>query len=254
MLKKILTALIVLQISCFELKAQVSNSIDTTLVAYYQEKQAKKLLVKKSLKAPALLIGAGILALTDNDFISDEDVYKFRQKVLPGSRTNIDDYIQYAPIAAVYGLNLIGVKGKHDLKTQTALLLKSELLVGAIVTPTKFLSNKLRPDGSAYNTFPSGHTAQAFVAATFLHKEYGHLSPWYSISGYAVATAVGVLRVTNNRHWVSDVLAGAGIGILSTQLVYLLHNQKQSKKKKRKFLGLPYYNSGSIGVTAYIDL
>ena len=39
-------------------------------------------------------------------------------------------------------------------------------------------------------------------------------SPWYAVGGYAVATFTGVMRVLNNRHWISDVLSGAGIGIL----------------------------------------
>ncbi|HAO64286.1 MAG TPA: phosphatidic acid phosphatase, partial [Porphyromonadaceae bacterium] len=61
----------------------------------------------------------------------------------------------------------------------------------------------------------------AFVAATILHKEYGMTrSPWFSVGGYALATATGVMRVLNNRHWISDVMAGAGIGIISTELGY----------------------------------
>ena len=71
--------------------------------------------------------------------------------------------------------------------------------------------------------FLSGHTAFAFAAATILHKEYGQTrSPLYSIAGYSLATITGVGRVLNNRHWVSDVLVGAGIGIVSTDLGYFL--------------------------------
>ena len=55
-----------------------------------------------------------------------------------------------------------------------------------------------------------------------MHKEYGDRSPWYSISAFTVATATGISRILNNRHWLSDVLAGAGIGILSTELGYYL--------------------------------
>ena len=47
-------------------------------------------------------------------------------------------------------------------------------------------------------------------------------SPWYSVAGYGVATATGVMRVLNNRHWVSDVLSGAGIGIMSGELAYAM--------------------------------
>jgi len=70
----------------------------------------------------------------------------------------------------------------------------------AIVFTLKNTTNVQRPDGSSYNSFPSGHTARAFVAATFLHKEYGSKSIWYSIGGYTMATAIETFRVLNNRH------------------------------------------------------
>ena len=71
-------------------------------------------------------------------------------------------------------------------------------------------------------SFPSGHTATAFVTATILHREYGHLHPLVSIGGYTAAAATGILRIRKNRHWASDVAAGAGIGILATELGYCI--------------------------------
>ena len=90
------------------------------------------------------------------------------------------------------------------------------------VNSLKYSCRVMRPDGSSRNSFPSGHTATAFMAATMLHKEYGHRSPWYSIGGYTVATITGVTRQLNNRHWMSDIMVGAGIGILATELGYFL--------------------------------
>ena len=87
-----------------------------------------------------------------------------------------------------------------------------------------------RPDGRASNSYPSGHTAQAFVAATFMHEELKHKSSWYSIGAFSVATVVGGYRMLNNRHWISDVLAGAAIGIFSTKIAYLTHQYKWGKK------------------------
>ena len=70
---------------------------------------------------------------------------------------------------------------------------------------------------------PDGSTANSFVGATVLHKEYGLTrSPWFSVAGYGIATATGVMRVLNNRHWVSDVMSGAGIGIFAGELGYAL--------------------------------
>ncbi|MBO4599585.1 MAG: phosphatase PAP2 family protein, partial [Bacteroidales bacterium] len=96
-------------------------------------------------------------------------------------------------------------------------------IMAGLVNGIKYTSKELRPDGSTYNSWPSGHTATSFAGATILHKEYGLTrSPWYSVAGYGVATATGVMRVLNNRHWVSDVLSGAGIGIMSGELAYMI--------------------------------
>ena len=95
-------------------------------------------------------------------------------------------------------------------------------LMAAAVNSLKYSFRVMRPDGSTRNSFPSGHTATAFMTATMLHKEYGHRSPWYSIGGYTLATLTGVTRQLNNRHWMSDVMVGAGIGILATEFGYFL--------------------------------
>ncbi|MBP1540187.1 MAG: phosphatase PAP2 family protein [Prevotella sp.] len=99
----------------------------------------------------------------------------------------------------------------------------SYAIMAGFVNTIKYTAKEMRPDGSSANSWPSGHTATAFVGATLLHKEYGMTrSPWFSVAGYGVATATGIMRVLNNRHWVSDVLSGAGIGIMSTELAYAL--------------------------------
>ena len=95
-------------------------------------------------------------------------------------------------------------------------------LMAIAVNSLKYTCRVRRPDGSQNNSFPSGHTATAFMTATMLHKEYGHRSPWYSIGGYVAATATGITRQLNNRHWMSDIMVGAGIGILATEFGYYL--------------------------------
>jgi membrane-associated phospholipid phosphatase len=60
----------------------------------------------------------------------------------------------------------------------------------------------------------------AFTGAELLRREYGEEYPWVAVAGYAVAIAVGAMRICNNRHWLGDVLAGAGLGIMSVTLVY----------------------------------
>ena len=135
--------------------------------------------------------------------------------------SEIDNYTQFAGIGLTVGLKMAGVEGRSSWPRLFASSLASYGVMAAFVNGIKYTASELRPDGSTRNSWPSGHTATAFVGATILHKEYGLTrSPWYSIGGYTVATATGVMRVLNNRHWISDVLSGAGIGILSTELAY----------------------------------
>lgn len=135
--------------------------------------------------------------------------------------SEIDNYTQFSGIALTAGLKMAGVEGRSSWPRLFASSLASYAVMAGFVNGIKYTASEMRPDGSTRNSWPSGHTATAFVGATILHKEYGMTrSPWYSIAGYTVATATGVMRVLNNRHWVSDVLSGAGIGILSTELAY----------------------------------
>ena len=138
-----------------------------------------------------------------------------------GFKSMIDDYTQFSPYVLIVGLKAFGYDGRSSWDRFMTSALLSNAVMALIVNATKYSVKEMRPDNSTRNSFPSGHTATAFTAATILHKEYGLTrSPWFSIGGYAVATATGVMRVLNNRHWVSDVVAGAGIGILSTELGY----------------------------------
>lgn len=218
----------------------------------YVRKQIREVNFSRAVKTPLFLMGASGLAFTNLDMIGRADLYEERNENFSTFRTHIDDYMQYAPIAGVITMNALGVKGQNKFGTQMWLLAKSELLMTAIVVPLKKITAMPRPDTGDPNSFPSGHTAQAFVAATFMHKEYGKQNPWYSVLAYGTATSVGVLRMMNNRHWSTDVLMGAGIGILSTNMVYLLHNEKRIRKT-RIFM-VPSYNKGNIGLNTIISL
>ena len=133
----------------------------------------------------------------------------------------IDNYTQYLPLALTIGLKIGGVESRSDWPRFWASSAASAAIMAGLVNGIKYTASEMRPDGSTRNSWPSGHTATAFLAATILHKEYGLTrSPWYSVGAYTVATATGVMRVLNNRHWISDVLSGAGIGILSVELGY----------------------------------
>ena len=148
---------------------------------------------------------------------------KKNTQLLTDFKTGIDDYTQFFGPAMVVGLKLGGYEGRSDWPRLLASAGASYAIMAAFVNGIKYTAKEMRPDGSSANSWPSGHTATAFVGASLLHKEYGLTrSPWWSVAGYGVATATGVMRVLNNRHWVSDVMSGAGIGIMSTELGYAL--------------------------------
>lgn len=151
-----------------------------------------------------------------------------RRMLYPGKeyrQVRVDDFLQYTPAVAAIGLNIAGVKGKNNLKDLSFLFLLSNAISASFICPLKKLTHEQRPDGSAYNSFPSGHSATAFANAELLYQEYKDQSVWYGIAGYACASATAYLRMQNNRHWFSDVVAGAGIGILSAKLGRALYPQ-----------------------------
>lgn len=138
-------------------------------------------------------------------------------------KTKIDDYSQFFPYLPVVGLKALGYDGRSSWDRLVVSAGMSNAVMATIINATKYSVKEMRPDNSTANSFPSGHTATAFTAATILHKEYGLTrSPWFSVGGYAVAMGTGFMRVLNNRHWISDVVAGAGIGILSTEIGYFI--------------------------------
>lgn len=147
---------------------------------------------------------------------------ELRNRYLPTFKNEFDDHLQYAPAVAVYALKLSGVKGRNNIGRATISYATSAAIMALLVNGIKYTAKVERPDNSSNNSYPSGHTSNAFMNATFLHKEYGYINPSYSIAGYSMSTFTAVGRELNNRHWISDVLAGMGIGILSTELGYFI--------------------------------
>lgn len=165
---------------------------------------------------------AGIIAKSEKKSFRQNTKLN-RHTLVTDFKTEIDNYTQFFGPVLSTGLKIAGVEGRSDWGRYLASTGMSYGFMALFVNSIKYTAKEMRPDGSTRNSWPSGHTATAFVGATVLHKEYGLTrSPWYSVAGYGVATATGVMRVLNNRHWVSDVLSGAGIGIMSGELGYAL--------------------------------
>ena len=202
---------------------------------------------------PSVMVLYGITSLGNNSL---KNVNKeLRDEIYaesPHNKIHADNYLQFAPAVSVYLLNAAGVKGKHNLRDRTMLYVMSNIFLNGMVSPLKKITHQLRPDSSKYNAFPSGHTAEAFASAEFLRMEYKDVSPWYGVAGYAMAIATGYLRMYNNKHWFSDVVAGAGMGIISTKLAYWLYPKIQHKLFKDKpvhTMVMPYYQNGVGGIS-----
>ncbi len=246
--KSLVIILSILMLPYVIASGQVADSLDTSMG------KPEKIFVNSFL-APAILIGAGVATMYDRGWYSSNDAYECIQKNYPDFHTNLDDYLVFLPAAAVYGLNWAGVKGKNNFVDRSLIYLVSVSLAITTNSIIKGSTDVLRPNGTDYNSFPSNHTAIAFASATFLHMEYKDQSIWYGIAGYSIATATGMLRMLNNEHWMSDVLVGAGIGILTTKVSYLLYPLvKDGLAARRKQKGasnlslVPYVSPNHYGI------
>jgi membrane-associated phospholipid phosphatase len=232
---------LVLNLSFLTVCMGQTNRFDST----FQKSKLKKYIL------PIVLAGAGI-ALNNPGF--KEKQLEFRNDNFANFRNKTDDLMMFTPGVAVVGLDLLGVKSKHNLGDKVGLLVVGSAFALTTVLVLKGAAKELRPDGSTYDSFPSGHTANAFLGATILAKEYGSKSVWYTIGGYSVATATGVFRILNNRHWAGDVLTGAGIGIISGELAYIVYPwiKKNIVGKHNHVSIVPIYDGNTMGGTLVV--
>lgn len=207
--------------------------------------------------APAAMIAVGVAGL------EWKGLKKLNQKVSDAlwgeghNQVKIDEVTQVLPIATPYILNLCGVKGMHGYADLTIITATAGLMLAAIVYPTKDFVYSPRPGGeSGYNSFPSGHSAWAFMGAEIMRREFSHISPWIGVSGYVVAAGTAFMRLYNGAHWLTDVVAGAGIGILCAEAAYWLYpaiskHLFPSQYNKNIFLS-PTASARHIGLVAAI--
>lgn len=206
----------------------------------------------------APLIAFGLISMTEK-----KQFRTAHEKFIPFYKNGLDDYMQFAPLAVSTVLKVAGYEGRSNFWRYVASAGASYVVMAALVNGLKYSVRQMRPDGSTPNSFPSGHTATAFTAATILHKEYGLTrSPWWSVLGYTTATATGIMRTLNNRHWISDVLVGAGIGIISTDIGYTLVDlilknkgiKRQPREHRADLIHNPSFFRLSLGMQTFNDL
>ncbi|WP_296145480.1 phosphatase PAP2 family protein [uncultured Flavobacterium sp.] len=207
----------------------------------------------KQLIIPSVLIGYGAIGIGNGQLKSFNSQLRNEVRENIDKKITIDDFTRYAPAVSVYGLNALGIEGKNNLRDRSVILLTSQLIMAGTVFGLKSVTNIERPDRSDNNSFPSGHTATAFAGAEFLWQEYKDKSIWYGIAGYAVAAGTGAFRIYNDKHWLTDVTAGAGIGILSTKIAYwinpyLTRTLFKDKDKKTASMIMPSYDGTHFGI------
>ncbi|MDL2243548.1 phosphatase PAP2 family protein [Bacteroidales bacterium OttesenSCG-928-J19] len=169
----------------------------------------------KSLILPAAMITTGaIFSQTDH-----RDIFNISRSDRYPRATPVDNILTMAIGPSLFLFDFAD-ESKNKPLDQFFLLGTSYVFTAIPVLTIKYVFPEERPRGDGKYSFPSGHTALSFAGAHVIYKEFKDSNPWIAYSGYLLATGVGAARMYNNRHWLSDVLAGAGFGILGTELAY----------------------------------
>lgn len=184
---------------------------------------------------PVVLTGVGALFIHDSGKGDDEE---------HEDRIVLDDVFQFVPAAAYLGLGAVGVPCKHSFVERVLAGGTAYIAMAAMTQTMKHLIHEQRPFTEENNSFPSGHAATAFMGAELLRIEYGN---YIGAAGYACAVAMGCMRVVHGRHWLNDVVAGAGVGILSARIGYwmLPLYRKWLHLERSHVAAMPYYSPGA---------
>lgn len=226
--------------------AQTKDSIAAT-------KNQDKLSYKQFI-APVALITTGTLLL--NTALNEDLQSNANNFFGEDFHTSADNFLPIVPVAQIYLGKSFGFKPKNDFQHQTINIIVANAIGAAVFTTLKYTVKEERPDQSDDLSFPSGHTAIAFTNAALLYYEYKDSNLWYASSGFLFATATGILRIANNKHYTSDVLAGAGIGLAAGLIVSYWNPFKSiTFGKKNKTTAFVYPQIGSqIGMGTLIQL
>src|SRR3954451_25296166 len=95
-------------------------------------------------------------------------------------------------------------------------LIQALLVSEGLVQTLKYTTRRERPDGSGKNSFPSGHAGGTFAFATALER---HLGWKGAVPAYLFSSYVAISRLPDNKHWLSDVVFGASVGIIAGRTV-----------------------------------
>jgi membrane-associated phospholipid phosphatase len=175
-------------------------------------------------------IGAGLAAIAYpfDDELNEEfqEAETLRTVLKPGK------YIGYGAVQVGAAISLY-VIGRYAMAPETGThtnkvahlgfdLLRAQILTQALTYGIKFTVRRDRPTGECCS-FPSGHASVTFASAAVLERHFGYRASWpmFAIAGYVAAG-----RLTENRHFVSDVLFGSALGMASGWTVVGRHGRK----------------------------
>ena len=198
----------------------------------------------KQLILPTVLITVGALG-TSHGWVADlnHEINKPRQKLHDkGVHCHFDDVMQIVPMTAHLGLEFVGMRPKHSFNERFLTSVTAAAFTVGIAKSLKHITSELRPDGSDHYSFPSGHTSIAFAGAELSRMEYGTTG---GICAYTAATLTAMMRMYNQKHWFGDVVAGAGVGILSARIAHWL------LPFERRILGMDRSDSNLVFVPTY---
>ncbi len=166
------------------------------------------------------IIYIGVPALTLS-FLLDNSVKNFTQKNKSNSLNSITDIFNVAgsgyAIALPISTYALGEYKKDEKLAKTSrVAIASSVIAASIVFPIKYITHRKRPDNSDYYSFPSGHTAFAFAIFGSYAKFYKEGITPYIL--YSIPVLTGFSRIYKNKHYFSDVVGGAIIGLSSVYL------------------------------------
>jgi membrane-associated PAP2 superfamily phosphatase len=214
-----------------------------------------------------LKIGGFAAVTTGTILLADRTVNRFTVEQIRTNKSVVSASLyvtNFGGLYEAYTLAALGAYGfifkKEKEKTATLLATQAYITAATIETALKYLTSRQRPsyydvitgknshvfhgpfyhflkkDNSSFESFPSGHTTVAFAAATVFAMEYREYRI-VPIIAYSAATAIGLSRIVQNQHWISDVLVGAALGFLCGRQVvnnYHRYSKIQLEKAKNK--------------------
>ena len=220
------------QQSSYQLKQALRTATALILVLAIGTSQVRSQQKATDYIIPASLIAIGTIGVYNTAFCDlKEDIKRNLADLRGDNYLHFDDYVQYVPVTYFALGEYICTPSKHNLNERVLLGCTAAIITLGTTQGIKHLVGEERPDTKAHTSFPSGHTATAFMGAELVRLSYGN---WVGLGAYTVAAGIGFLRMYNERHWLNDVLAGAGFGILSANLAHLLLPWEKSWFKHKK--------------------